>query len=209
MKKMIIVFVLVGMFGYAIYALVAKSDNANSEKAQEEESAQVFTSVEESEETDTEQQGNPNETSEEKYENEGLEVGNLAPDFELETLAGETIKLSDFRGQNVMLNFWATWCPPCRAEMPDMQKFYENQDVAILAVNLAQTEGSMQDVEDFVKDFELTFPILLDEDLEVATNYAIRPIPTSYMIDSNGVIQYKAFGPMNYEMMVQELDNMN
>ncbi|WP_316245041.1 redoxin domain-containing protein [Gracilibacillus massiliensis] len=139
---------------------------------------------------------------------EGLEVGDEAPDFQLQTLNGETAKLSDYRGQRVMLNFWATWCPPCRAEMPDMEKFYHNKDVEILAVNLAETEASVEDVHDFVEEFGLSFSILLDEGNQAATTYQIRPIPTSYMIDSKGIISYKAYGPLNYEMMETEFEKM-
>src|SRR5690625_5188421 len=106
MKKWIIILVIVGLVGWAVY------DFAANQEAEEEEDPVV-----------------------------GLEKGNLAPDFELETIEGETVKLSDYRGEKVMLNFWATWCPPCRAEMPDMQKFHENHDEGvILAVNLTETE---------------------------------------------------------------------
>src|SRR5699024_3157736 len=121
---------------------------------------------------------------------------------------GEQVALSDYRGQRVMVNFWATWCPPCRAEMPDMQKFYENKDVAILAINLTETESSRDAVTEFVESYELTFPILMDTNVEVANTYQIQPIPSSFMIDSNGSIQFKAFGAMNYELMVQEFEKM-
>src|SRR5690625_1953509 len=100
------------MAGWAIYDFIIKED---AESAMIDES---------STQTDGEN------TTDAEF---GLERGNLAPDFELETLDGETAKLSDFRGKPVLLNFWATWCPPCRAEMPDMQKFYEDKDVVILA----------------------------------------------------------------------------
>ncbi len=138
----------------------------------------------------------------------GLEKGNLAPDFELTTLDDETVKLSDFRGERVMLNFWASWCGPCRAEMPDMQQFYEDKDVIILAVNLTDTETEMSDVTNFVDEYSLTFPILLDEETEVADLYRIQPIPTSYLIDSNGIIHNVAFGALNYELMVKEFEQM-
>lgn len=138
----------------------------------------------------------------------GIEVGNIAPDFELATLDGGNIRLSEFRGQPVILNFWATWCPPCRAEMPDMQKLYENKDVVILAVNLIESERRQKDVGNFVKEFSLTFPILLDKDMKVANLYRIQPIPTSFMIDSSGRIQGKSLGALNYESMVQELEKM-
>src|SRR5699024_4229240 len=122
----------------------------------------------------------------------GLEVGKLAPEFELETLSGETVHLSDYRGKSVILNFWATWCPPCRAEIPDFQKLYNNHDVVILAVNLTQSEQSVSHVTEFVSDFEMTFPVLMDEQANVSTTYQIKAYPTSYMIDSNGYIQYLA-----------------
>jgi peroxiredoxin len=138
----------------------------------------------------------------------GLGIGQIAPDFELTTLEGEIVKLSDFKGQRVMLNFWATWCPPCRAEMPDMQKFYENKDVEILAVNLLETESNPDNVQEFIGDFGLTFTIPLDEGSAVANRYQVAAYPTSYMIDSNGRIQFKALGAMNYDFMVQEFEKM-
>ena len=67
---------------------------------------------------------------------EGLEIGDKAPDFKLNTLEGETLQLSDFRGERIMLNFWATWCPPCRQEMPDMERFYKEHAPIIFSVNL-------------------------------------------------------------------------
>src|SRR5699024_7178323 len=112
----------------------------------------------------------------------GLEKGKLAPDFEVTTLDGEHVKLSDYRGERVMLNFWATWCPPCRAEMPDMQKVYEKENVTILAVNMIETESNEEDVADFVKSYELTFPILIDENSNIMMDYRIQAYPTSYLI---------------------------
>ncbi|WP_343033610.1 TlpA disulfide reductase family protein [Virgibacillus ihumii] len=70
----------------------------------------------------------------------------ILPGFQLETLEGEKVKLSDFRGNPVMLNFWATWCPPCRAEIPDMEKLHQNKDITILAVNLTKSEANIQNV---------------------------------------------------------------
>lgn len=136
------------------------------------------------------------ETSSQKI---GLEVGNTPPDFELKTLSGDTVKLSDYKGKKVMLNFWATWCPPCKAEMPDMQKFYEgNKDrVEILAVNMDTTN----DVAGFVKEYGLTFPILLDEENEVNKDYGIVSIPTTFFIDEDGVIKQKITGSMQLEDM--------
>ncbi|WP_208591845.1 redoxin domain-containing protein [Gracilibacillus suaedae] len=141
-------------------------------------------------------------------DNIGLEIGNIAPDFELETLGGETVKLSDYRGEPVMLNFWATWCPPCRSEMPDMQRFYEDTDMKILAINLTDTESNFEDVGQFVEEYDLTFTIPLDQGNVVGDRYQIRPIPTTYMLDSNGIIQFNVFGPLNYDQMMLEYNKL-
>jgi peroxiredoxin len=138
----------------------------------------------------------------------GIEIGNKAPDFKTMTLDGEEVQLSDFEGEEVLLNFWATWCPPCREEMPDMQQFYEQQDVTVLAVNLTDTEMNENNVSAFIKEFEFTFPILMDKDTEISNLYRVNPIPVSYMLDSNGVIQHKSYGPMDYETMVEQLELM-
>src|SRR5690625_641701 len=194
LKKTILITLIVGMFSWAIYDFVSKS-NDSALKANE---------YEVSEETST----TTSNTGMMDLDSIGLQVGDMATDFELATLDGDNLKLSKFRGQRVMLNFWATWCPPCRAEMPDMQKFHENKDIVILAVNLIGTESSKENVVDFIEEFEISFPILLDTDMEISNLYRIQPIPTSYMIDSDGRIQYKAFGALNYELMVQEFEKM-
>ncbi|MFA1822883.1 TlpA family protein disulfide reductase [Virgibacillus oceani] len=139
---------------------------------------------------------------------EGTDVGNMAPDFGLETLDGEEVHLSDYQGERILLNFWATWCGPCREEMPDIQRLFEDKNVTVLGVNLTYSEGSIETVTDFVSQYKLEFPVLLDENSSVSQLYRIQPIPTTYMIDSNGKIQYKAFGAMDYEWMVQELEKI-
>lgn len=192
MKKAIIITIVVGMFGWAIYDFVIKS-----EKSMVPES-----SIEDKNDEDE----NEKEVDQPVI---GLERGDLAPDFELETLDGDTVRLSDFRGKRVMLNFWATWCPPCRAEMPDMQRFHEDKDVVILAVNLTDTPNeSIEKVEDFIDEFGITFRALLDTETAVANLYQIQPIPTNYLIDSEGIIHNKAFGALNYDIMVQEFEKM-
>ncbi len=139
---------------------------------------------------------------------EGLDIGDMAPNFRLKTATGGNIELTAYRGERVMLNFWATWCPPCRTEMPDMERLYNEKDVQVIAVNLTQSEAKIEDVTDFITENKLTFPILLDEQLEVATTYGVRPIPITYMIDSQGVIQDKSLGALSYEQMVEAVDKM-
>lgn len=144
---------------------------------------------------------NQTQTTETASQKNGLEVGSKAPDFELKTLSGETFKLSNFKGKKVMLNFWATWCPPCKAEMPEMEQFYKqaNQDITILAVNL----DPENDVKGFISKNGITFPILMDTQDQVNRTYQIISIPTTYFIDGKGVIQNKFTGAMQLDMMKQ------
>ncbi|RFU69979.1 TlpA family protein disulfide reductase [Peribacillus saganii] len=138
------------------------------------------------------------------------EVGSVPPDFHLTTLEGKTVKLSDFKGKKVILNFWATWCPPCKAEIPHMQRFYEknkDKDVIILAVNLTSEENGQAAIEKFVKKYDLTFPILLDKEGQVGETYQTFTIPTSYIVDTQGVINKKIVGPMDEEMMTKFIND--
>ena len=127
-------------------------------------------------------------------------VGFLAPDFSLESLSGDQISLSDLRGKVIVLNLWASWCPPCRAEMPALQRVYQaNQDrgLVVLAVNMT-AQDSIAAVEDFVQEFNLTFPILLDISGEVGKAYLMRALPTTFFINQDGVIQRVIVGgPMS------------
>ena len=129
-------------------------------------------------------------------------VGKPAPDFVLSTLDGEPVRLSDFRGQTVVLNFWASWCPPCRAEMPEFQALWEERgpsgsnDLVILAVDFLP-EDSVSAAAAFVEDFELTFPILFDtEDGEVAQRYGVRGLPATFFIDADGIMRAMNLGPV-------------
>ncbi|WP_060209982.1 peroxiredoxin family protein [Sporosarcina koreensis] len=187
MKKAILILLVVGMLGWSVYEFVISSEGGI--KTSEYENGNIGEKSVESDEV-------------------GIRKGQLAPDFELKTLDGKTIKLSDYKGQRVMLNFWATWCPPCRAEMPDMQKFQEKKDVQILAVNLSETESNPESVQNFVDELGLTLTIPLDADSAVSNEYQVMAYPTTYMIDSNGRIQFIMLGAMNYDFMVQQFEMM-
>ena len=122
--------------------------------------------------------------------------GFLAPDFTLERLDGEEIRLSDLRGKVVLLNFWATWCPPCRSEMPAFQEAYvdyEEEGFVILAVN-ATRQDTPEKVVDFIAEYGLSFPIVLDETGEVNQLYLVQSLPTSFFIDEEGIIQEVVIG---------------
>ncbi|EEL55018.1 AhpC/TSA [Bacillus cereus Rock4-2] len=135
----------------------------------------------------------------------GIEIGKSAPDFTLTKLDGINVKLSDLKGKKVILNFWATWCGPCQQEMPDMEAFYKEhkENVEILAVNYTPSEkgGGEEKVSNFAKEKGITFPILLDKNIDVTTAYKVITIPTSYFIDTKGVIQDKFIGPMTQKEM--------
>jgi len=108
----------------------------------------------------------------------------IAPEFVLPDLSGAPVRLSDHEGKVILLNFWATWCPPCRAEMPSMETLYQayrNQGLLILAISGDRTGRSV--VKSFVQDRGVTFPILLDPDGEVFAQYGVRGLPTSYLLD--------------------------
>ncbi len=141
----------------------------------------------------------------------GIQVGDMAADFTLTSLDGKTVQLSDYRGKKVLLNFWATWCPPCKAEMPHVQKFYEDElqrDVVVLAVNLTDTEKSADRVDEFVRERELTFPVVLDEAGQASDLYRVRAYPTSIVIDSQGVIRGKMQGAMSYDSLRSAFRNL-
>lgn len=142
----------------------------------------------------------------------GLNKGQVAPDFELQSVIGTNTKLSDYRGKVVILNFWASWCPPCKAEIPELVNYYEthkNEQIEIVGVNLTKSESNPSVVKDFVKNNSMTFPILLDEQGKIGDLYQTITIPTSYIIDKNGVIQDKYVGAMSYETINKFVSSIN
>ena len=125
-----------------------------------------------------------------------------APDFLLANLAGEEVRLSDYRGKTVLVNFWASWCPPCRAEMPELQALWEERgtdgadDFVLLAVNLL-SEDSEGAARRFIEGQGLTFPVLFDTpNGDVAASYGVRGLPNSFFIDRKGIVRTTAFGPV-------------
>lgn len=121
-----------------------------------------------------------------------------APDFELKDIDGKMHRLSDYRGKVVIVNFWATWCPPCRFELPSMEKLWENtqdEGVIMLAVDLGEDEDT---IFSFTSDYPVSFPLLMDRDSSVTKKYSVLGIPTSFVIDPQGRIIYRAVGPREW-----------
>jgi len=136
--------------------------------------------------------------------------GFLAPDFSLKTLDGEEITLSDLRGKVVLLNFWATWCPPCRGEMPAFQQAYSDyadEDFIIVAVN-ATREDDPEKVAAFIAKYGLEFPVLLDSTGEINQLYLVQSLPTSFFIDKEGVIQEMVVGGIAEAMVRTRIEKM-
>ena len=133
-------------------------------------------------------------------------IGELAPDFQLPNMEGQIIPLSDFRGEPVLVNFWASWCGPCRAEMPYIQEVYEGwleQGLVVLTINQGE---SLSTVENFMQSGNYSFPVLLDTQGQVANQYGILGTPTTFFIDGDGIIQATRIGPFlskaDIEMML-------
>lgn len=166
----------------------------------------VKTKVAENEKVDT---STTQEVSTKSAQDSGLAIHQTAPDFKLTTLDGKVVKLSDYRGKKVLLNFWATWCPPCKAEIPHMEKYYKNQaktdGVEILAVNMTKSDKSKDYIKDFVKSYDITYPVLLDEEGKQQEQYEIVTIPTTFIIDTKGKIQNKFVGPMDQNMITKAI----
>ena len=141
----------------------------------------------------------------EAAETEVSSESKYAQDFTLTTLQGEQVSLSDYKGKIVILNFWTSWCGPCKEEMPHMQSFSEKHpDIQMLAVNLTSMDLGLDAVKQFVEEYRLTFPILLDEADIVGKAYNILTIPTSYIIAPEGRVFREVIGPMD-ETMMEEL----
>ena len=138
-----------------------------------------------------------------------VEVGTAAPDFSATTLQGEPVGMANLRGQVVLLNIWATWCPPCREEMPSMQRLhqrFEGQDLRVVAVSVDRGLGLLDalgnvggDVPAFARELGLTFDVWLDPSGRVQRRYRVGALPESFVIDRTGTIVSKAIGAEEWD----------
>lgn len=137
-----------------------------------------------------------------------LAPGDEAPDFELVDLDGNTHRLSDYRGDGVLLNFWGTWCPPCKKEFPAIERQYKNfegEGVHVLAINIAQ---SNLEVQNYINELGLTFPVAIDKTRSVMTTYNVGQLPATILVDENGVITQIITGEMSEAQIVKHLESI-
>ncbi|HEV8539953.1 MAG TPA: TlpA disulfide reductase family protein [Nitrospiraceae bacterium] len=130
----------------------------------------------------------------------GLKVGSLAPNFQLTDLNGNELSLANYRGKVVLVNFWATWCGPCRVEMPAMQLLYQDfdrKDFEILAVS-TDPQG-MAVTRPFRDALGLGFPILHDSDFRIGVLYGARTLPMTFILDRDGIITHRIFGARDWQ----------
>ncbi len=140
------------------------------------------------------------------------EIGQPAPDFTLVDLEGNQVSLSDFRGKTVFINFWAQWCPPCRAEMPAIEAVYQqykDKGVVVIGVDILTSEivrgYDENDVRQFVEQGGYSWTFVIDTTGEVTRNYKVIPIPTSFFIDKEGIIRAIQIGAMTKGAMEARL----
>ncbi|MEK6266782.1 MAG: TlpA family protein disulfide reductase [Clostridium sp.] len=194
MKKLILPLLVVLVFGISIYSVT----NYNKNKANDLIIAKEEESKENTITPGVASSTNKNATSDKKP----------ALDFELKDLNGKEVSLSDFKGKKVFLNFWASWCPPCKAEMPDIERLYsetKDTDLVILAVNVGESKNT---AKSFIDNNKYNFTVLLDSDQNLANQYNIKGFPTSFFIDKEGNIISSKVGGMSLDEMKSYINKL-
>jgi thiol-disulfide isomerase/thioredoxin len=137
----------------------------------------------------------------------GIEVGQVPPSLALETLSGKIFSDSELKDKKVIINFWASWCGPCRTEMPDLVRLSKEHpdDLLVIAVNI---EEDKETVSDFVKEFNMEFPVLLDSTGELAEQFHILALPTTYILNSKGEIASKHNFALSYSQLAHAYQNV-
>lgn len=189
MKKSLIAILLAAfLVGVSILTINSfNSSNSNTDSSANNTTNKIITSK--------------NNTSTQTADANPSAIKTKAIDFKLKDLNGQELSLSDLKGKKVFLNFWATWCPPCKAEMPEIEKLYQetkDSDLVIVAVEIGEP---LETVKSFIDSNKYSFKVLIDPDQSVASKYNITSIPTSYFIDTDGNIVSKHVGGMNLDQM--------
>lgn len=217
-SRMLILLVIAAAVLFVIFDFVKDSSNEDAaretasqqgENVLEEENEEVdydaeadFSSSEELEEDLVSDEDMEEDLDSSPLVSYGANPGDTAYDYDLTDIeTGEPVKLSDYRGQKVFLNFWASWCPPCRVEAPHLQDFSENQDdVVVLGVNVKVSESNEENIQGFIDEFGLTFPNVYGPE-EMFGPFYVESLPTSFFIDSDGIIRDRVTGPVTEDVL--------
>lgn len=202
-KKIVLTIIL--MFALIILTSCSTEttmDDKNETITKEKETSSVDDS------SDAETTTNNDESTDNTNEETDVEKP-LAKDFELMNLKGEKVSLSDYKGQKIFLNFWASWCGPCREEMPDLNSFYEShkdENFVIIAVNVGEDK---EIAESFMTDNGYTMPVLLDETTDVAAEYLVRGIPTTLVINESFEVIHRVSGTLSMDQIEEFYEKFN
>jgi thiol-disulfide isomerase/thioredoxin len=201
MKKIILPLVVILLFGISIYTVVDYNKNKSKDLGitTKENSTTVKASASAKDSTSS----SPASTVK---SSDAIKIAAL--NFKLKDLKGKEVSLSDFKGKKVFLNFWASWCPPCKAEMPDIEKLYQqtkDSDLVILAVNLGEGKAT---AKSFIDNNKYNFSVLLDSDQSIGNQYSIVAIPTSFFIDKEGNIVSTIKGGITLEQMKSNISKL-
>jgi thiol-disulfide isomerase/thioredoxin len=204
---MLVVAVLLLSVGITACGKAEKNQTGNN-TAEENSTEEESNTNEDSDNTQSEKEGEDTKTSEEKGTNEEKP---LVPDFTLQSSEGEEVTLSDYAGKVVVLNFWASWCPPCKEEMPEFQKLYdelaESEDAVLFMLN--QTDGQRETekkANNYIEEEGLTFPILYDTGEVGGSIFGINSIPTTVVIDREGRLSDYVLGRTEYSKVAQMIE---
>lgn len=205
-KKWIYIVLMLVIVGVFFYMVLEKDEVKEPDTSQEDNgNDELVDEPNDDEKTPDEEVKIPEKPKDETDLSE-IAVGKKLPDFTLKSLDGKDINLRELEGKMVMLNFWATSCPWCVKEMPDMQKLQdENEDLVVLAVNIDEKKST---VEEYIKEGGYEFEVVLDEGGKVAGDYMVIYMPTSYFVNKDGTLYGGQSGALTYEQMNSVIETM-
>ncbi|MGN9164829.1 TlpA family protein disulfide reductase [Tissierellaceae bacterium HCP3S3_D8] len=207
MKKgliwLLIAVVILGGIFY-IVSNKSKDGNLNEEQGIVEEGEKPSDIVEPPDSNSNEDTSDVDKTT--QVDETTIEIGKVLPNFTLKNLKGEDVSLSDYKDKIVLVNFWATWCKLCNAEMPDLERLQkENDDIVVLAVNLSEEKSV---VEKYIQKGGYTFEVVLDEEGKISQDYLVSGLPASYFTNKDGIFLGRVPGMLTYEQMNEIVDNI-